>query len=129
MLKLFYDKLFSFSNLSDAISKQHQQSVVYLNVYFRFQAFQVLFWSMGQYFPGEGMTGLSKVCFAGSESVADGEGAVCSFHLILASRTVSPMYLSPHVHSPSYITHETCSTRSFNGNNERMFLVSQITLN
>ena len=57
MLKLFcLIKLVFFMTLRDAISKQHQQSVIDLNVYFWFllrdevclkdQSFQVLPWSM-----------------------------------------------------------------------------------
>ena len=57
------------------------------------------------------------------------EGVLCSLQRTSVFLFVSPVYFSPHVQMPSYMTQHLCSTLSLSGNSDLTVLVFQIILN
>ena len=57
------------------------------------------------------------------------EGVLCSLQRTSVFLFVSPVYFSPHVQMPSYMTQHLCSTLSLSGNSDLIVLVFQMILN
>ena len=68
----------------------------------------------------------TRRCFEGSEL---SDGLSCSDQRICAFLFVSPMYVSPQEHIPSYMTVDLCRFLSLSGKSDRIFLVFHMIIN